>query len=40
MIIISIDTIREIFMQHISLYFSPTIHLSHEPPLSPHCPEV
>jgi hypothetical protein len=32
--IISIDTIRENFMQHISLYFS------HEPPLRPHFPEV
>jgi hypothetical protein len=32
-IIISINVIREILIHHISLYFSPTINLSHEPPL-------
>jgi hypothetical protein len=32
-IIISTDVIREILIHHISLYFSPTINLSHEPPL-------
>jgi hypothetical protein len=35
-IIISIHAIREILIHHISLYFSPTIDLSHEPPLDAH----
>jgi hypothetical protein len=34
-IIISIYVKREILIHHISLYFSPTINLSHEPPLAP-----